>query len=247
MLDTYFLSHATDVDGHILIHSPVITKPLRTNVAKAVLDDDEVKQYANVAKRLMLMSSKVDVFHPKTPFMVRQLLFNAMGEQNQNQYLITTNNAVQAQTILSYMNMAQNEFLQNLSHVWFGLTIDDHTNIQQAQTLWQKNRLSFPANSVKWLNIRNLHKPFDLSEWDGIDWVLVFLSEKMTNQDSIATAMSIRDMCHDREIAFMFEQQRSDQNRPALLREHAYTALPNRFTEAKAADDYFENRIPQAA
>lgn len=142
--------------------------------------------------RKIFVNSMSDLFHKDVPLDFIQKVFQTMNETPQHTYQVLTKRPERAAELSSYLNFTPN--------IWMGTSVENQRVIERMDYLKK-----VPAQ-IRFLSCEPLLGPLDL-ELSNIHWVIVGGESGPGARPMEADwVRSIRDQCHEQNVAFFFKQ-----------------------------------------
>ncbi|MEM7144925.1 MAG: phage Gp37/Gp68 family protein [Verrucomicrobiota bacterium] len=142
---------------------------------------------------MVFVNSMSDLFHEEVPLEFIRKTFKVMNECPHLVFQVLTKRADRLAEIWSHVNWTQN--------IWMGVSVEDGTAKHRIDNLRK-----VPA-SVRFLSCEPLIGPLDRLNLRGIDWVIVGgESGPRPRTMDPQWALTIRDHCKKRDVAFFFKQ-----------------------------------------
>jgi protein gp37 len=168
--------------------------PRYTNGFEVTLHHDLIDAPLKWKKpRKIFVNSMSDLFHKDVPLEFIQKVFHTMQEANWHTYQVLTKRADRLLELSTELPWPKN--------VWQGVSVEDERVVDRIDFLRQ-----VPAR-VRFLSIEPLIGPINNLNLEGIHWVIVGGESgpgaRPMNADWVR---SIRDQCHEQNVAFFFKQ-----------------------------------------
>ena len=143
--------------------------------------------------RKIFVNSMSDLFHPSVPTAYIREVFDVMGRAHWHQFQVLTKRSERLPEVDSALPWTPN--------IWMGVSVENRRFVHRIDHLRQTGA------HVKFLSLEPLLGPLDSLDLAGIDWVIVGgESGPRARPMDPGWVASIRDQCHDGNVAFFFKQ-----------------------------------------
>jgi protein gp37 len=146
-----------------------------------------------IKPRKIFVNSMSDLFHEEIPIKFIQQVFETMNETPQHSYQVLTKRPERAVAFSNQLDFTEN--------IWMGTSVENSKVTHRIDLLKQ-----VPAH-VRFLSCEPLLGPLENLELEGIHWVIVGGESGPGARPMEADwVRSIRDQCHNQNVAFFFKQ-----------------------------------------